>query len=866
MLSIWFSILCSYSTVVATIVASTYIYFNMDDSTDHKLLINDEDVEDTELFYQYDQDEDTTNNVSKLLGPLLGTNQKNIYSTNSVLEGSLTLRECNKAYGDYNGYKYSNNDLPEFDRCTTKGCISPLRRFDNIVGHFSEFYTNKNISKFKTLCLKPEILFTLKELGESIKIELGSSIRRGRLWNLQGCNMCTSSTTGNWIYRNEELDSKLSTMMDIVSVSFPSPLSAHTHHAWLESEDAKDVFKASLTFKQPEETTAVPGLLGTLQNNQLIDLAQEDSGENINAELRYQNLDIPGFLCAGHTAHSTEAGRVRRVCDKVGVRILNSKLIAQLEKGCQLADGHNKDKKEWLLWCMGKATYCSTDSILVLRNFFILCSKNTIHVPTLYINLEMHTVLISISSGVLLRKDANNLLVSTVSLYSDKWPDNKYTPEFPPLDTDKGFYFYFSSYFQLIPYIAFDRPPRTVIASVQSIQAVSTPYGAGTSSIAPTSVSKPLVSTPLIENILNSNDCGIPDNVPGQDLLICFANFNDTNEDSIMINEGSIARGLYSYMGYSAHVVNTTEKIPDPEQYVHIKNNRWWKSYSRRQTEPIVPVPTSNSDNKSVPILAGGDGRGRIVSTSITQNGQISVKCTRYSTSVTGDKLASGHGQKGVIKLIKETNMPWGIDENGEPIIFDIVMSLSSMTNRLTVGQYYEAVTAVKATREGRRIIVKPSQSCNDHTETILYDGKTGELIERESENGTVPVMATWGISKVWQMTQLTWDKQHYTHNTSGKSSITTAIGRTAGGGIKFGEMDNHAIDASGLYQSCKEMKMRINTIDSQMCTRCEEFIDTCSCGEERALTNVSIPWSQMVFNFADVLTTGYVTKYKLCF
>jgi hypothetical protein len=65
--------------------------------------------------------------------------------------------------------------------------------------------------------------------------------------------------------------------------------------------------------------------------------------------------------------------------------------------------------------------------------------QNTIHVPTLYINLETHIVLMSISSGVLLRKETNNLVVSTISLYSDKWPDNKYIPEFPSLDSDRGF-------------------------------------------------------------------------------------------------------------------------------------------------------------------------------------------------------------------------------------------------------------------------------------------------------------------------------------------------------------------------------------------------------------------------------------------
>ena len=836
----------------------------MDEPEDHKLLVNDEDIQDLELLNIQDEDEPTSINTFKLLGPLLSAKQKDIYSINSVLKGSLTLRECNETYGQYNGCKYSSNVLPEFDRCTTKGCISPLRRFENIVGHFSQTSINKNQVQLKTLCLKPEIFPTLKEFGESIKIELGSSIRRGRLWNLQGCNLCTNSSTGEWTYRNEQLDSKLSTMMDLVSQSFPSPLSAHSQHAWLESEDAKDTFKVLRIFKQPEETTAVPGLIGTFQNNQLIDLAQEDVNENINAEARYQDLETPGFLCAGHTAHSTEAGRVRRVCDKVTIRILNSSMTAQLEKACQIAERHNKDAKQWIVWCMGKATYCTTKSLLVLRDFLALCSKNTMHVPTLYINTELHVALISMSSGILLRRDMNKLLVSTLSSYSDIWPDEKCIPKFPALDSEEGFYFYFSSYFQLIPYIVYDRPPRTLIASVQSIQATCAPYGAGTSSIAPTHVSKPLVSTPLIESILNSEDCGIPDNMPGQDLLVCFANYNDTNEDSIIINEGSVARSLYSYMGYSAHVINTSEKVPEPGQYTHIKTNRWWKSYSRRQTDPPKSISMTEGSKKVIPLLAGGDGRGRIISTSTTQNGQLSVKSTRYSTSVTGDKLATGHGQKGVMKLCPQENMPWGLDENNQPIYFDMVMSLSSKTNRLTTGQYYEAVTGVRAVREGRRIIINPTDECNEHTETILYDGNTGELIE--SPDTSEPILASWGICRVWQMTQMTWDKQHYTHNTAGKQAITTPVGRTAGGGIKFGEMDNHAIDASGLYQPGKEMKMRIDTIDAQMCTHCGEFIDTCYCGEERTLTNVSIPWSQMVFNYADVLTTGYVTKYKLCF
>jgi len=62
-------------------------------------------------------------------------------------------------------------------------------------------------------------------------------------------------------------------------------------------------------FQQPEETTAGPGIYGTLHNNQQIDLAQEPDSKNIDEEARNRDLDIPGFLCGGHTAHSTEAGR-----------------------------------------------------------------------------------------------------------------------------------------------------------------------------------------------------------------------------------------------------------------------------------------------------------------------------------------------------------------------------------------------------------------------------------------------------------------------------------------------------------------------------------------------------------------------------
>ena len=138
------------------------------------------------------------------------------------------------------------------------------------------------------------------------------------------------------------------------------------------------------------------------------------------------------------------------------------------------------------------------------------------------------------------------------------------------------------------------------------------------------------------------------------------------------------------------------------------------------------------------------------------------------------------------------------------------------------------------------------------------------ELIERVSENGDIPVQASWGISRVWQMTQLTWDKQHYTHNTAGKYSINTTVGRTAGGGIRFGEMESHAVASSGLVEPYRELKSRMDLINVQICTKCDMLVQMCQNHSSEYYTTVSIPYSLMVFSYSNLLTSGSVTKFKL--
>lgn len=818
---------------------------------------------------------DVVPNAAEVLGPLLNASLTDTYSFNESLKDDLTLRNCNKLYGDNGGCKYGGAQIPEFDRCVTKGCISPLRRFINIVGHFATGEQLRTEHTAATICLRPELFDTLDELALSLEAELAVSVRKGRLWSLANTNMCTCDENGDWMYEGLNLDSKLASSMSMLAASFDPPLSFHTHHAWLESAEFKDATKTMKIFKQPQETTAVPGFMGTVHNCQVVDLAQELDNDPADIPLREADLNgFYGFICLGHTAHSLEAGRVARVASKVYTRIFGQTTLDRLVKALQLANRKNSTGKEYILYCLGKMVICSLHSLITIRNFLASTASIDGQTATLEINTDFHVALLSISSGVLLRRDANRMIVSSNSILSSAWPDGKKIPEYPDPASPEGFEFYYSTYFQLIPFICYDRPPRPLIASVQHIQATATPYGAGTSSVAPTHTSKPLVSTPYLESILNDRSAGIPDHAPGEDLMVLVANFNDTYEDSIIFSKAGAARGLFNHMAYSANVVNSNEKIPDVGQKTHIKNNRWWKTYSASYLDDSKIKQAEMENDNGTLVMAEVDGRGKVVAKSVTASGQVSVKMLRHTASVNGDKGATGHGQKGVLKLWDEQDMPYGIDENGEVLRFDMIISMSSIANRLTEGQYYEMIAGARAVREGRRLIIAPGEYETEHTETVVYSGTTGELITRPDEDnvpgmeewdGDIPILASWGICRVWAMTQLSFDKQHYTHNTSSKYTINTLTGRTAGGGIREGEMELHAGVSSGLIHCKKEIKSRVDLIRVQYCTRCQRvYGQTCICGDDATPVPWQLPHAMLVYDYANVIVNGQVIEYKV--
>lgn len=205
--------------------------------------------------------------------------------------------------------------------------------------------------------------------------------------------------------------------------------------------------------------------------------------------------------------------------------------------------------------------------------------------------------------------------------------------------------------------------------------------------------------------------------VPGLDLTVCIANFNDNYEDCFMVSRSAADRGCFMTSCYTSHKISDSESIPDRGRRALTSSNRWWKA----------------------------DTPGTVLSVSLASGGERSVRVHRVSKLVSGDKLSTHHGQKGVVKLVRDEDMPWGVGSLGDIVHFDLIMALSSVVNRVTLGQCDEMREAML------RIGLATESSLDLACEAVLYDGKTGVVIERPtgSGQGVVPVRATIHLFKI---------------------------------------------------------------------------------------------------------------------
>jgi len=345
---------------------------------------------------------------------------------------------------------------------------------------------------------------------------------------------------------------------------------------------------------------------------------------------------------------------------------------------------------------------------------------------------------------------------------------------------------------------------------------------------------------PLIQADVSS----IMDEHPGgQNVVVAVMCYDGYNmNDAVVINKSSVERGLFRSFYFRTY--ETVKKrywggqedeitIPEPG----IKGHRGDDAYKHLAEDGIVN-PETEVDSNSVLIGKVSPLRflsGEEFATGIENRRENSV-CVRYGekgivdevfiTETTdayqlikvrirdqripevGDKLATRHGQKGIISLlVPQEDMPFTADG----VVPDIIFNPHAIPSRMTVGQLLELIagktralsckeieaSAFNHMKEKEIREIMKSLGFRDDGKQTLYDGRTGRMYD---------VLIFTGISYYLKLDHMVADKIHA--RSRGPVTLLTkqpTEGRAKRGGLRLGEMEQQCLIGHGATMVLKE-------------------------------------------------------------
>lgn len=349
---------------------------------------------------------------------------------------------------------------------------------------------------------------------------------------------------------------------------------------------------------------------------------------------------------------------------------------------------------------------------------------------------------------------------------------------------------------------------------------------------------RPLVET-YINNILNYDD-----HPSGQNVNIAVMSFEGYNmEDSIVINKSSIERGLLWTFLFRSHGAEEKRYMGGQEDIIGIpepgvRGYRGEEYYKSLDEDGIVSAETElasddviigkvsplrflgsldqfitgleNIRETSVKIKHGEDGTvDRIFLTESTTGAKlVKVVLRSLKKPEIGDKLASRHGQKGVIGLVvPQQEMPF-TEDGSTP---DLIFNPHGIPSRMTIGQLLEILAGKLSALKGEQIdgsgfhsegeeeyrkLLRKYGFRNDGKET-LYSGKTGQIFENKIYMGNIFYQ---------KLDHLVSNKIHA--RSKGPVTLLTkqpTEGKSKKGGLRLGEMEKDCLIAHGASLVLKE-------------------------------------------------------------
>jgi DNA-directed RNA polymerase II subunit RPB2 len=395
---------------------------------------------------------------------------------------------------------------------------------------------------------------------------------------------------------------------------------------------------------------------------------------------------------------------------------------------------------------------------------------------------------------------------------------------------------------------------------------------------------KPLVETRIM-NLIHLNK--IPS---GSQLIVAIMTHTGYNqEDSLLINKGSIDRGMSLTTVYHTEKDEDKQKIngdeeirckPDPTKTKGLKMG----NYNKVNSKGVIPENTliENRDviiAKVTPIKENRNDHTKIIKYEdqskiyktveetyvdknyIDRNGEgynfAKVRTRVVRKPVIGDKFSSRHGQKGTVgNIIPECDMPY--NENG--IRPDIIINPHAIPSRMTIGQLKETILGKVLVELGLfgdgtafgdfevkeicDLLLKAGYEA--HGNELLYDGLTGEQVECSVFMGPVFYQ---------RLKHMVNDKAH-SRSIGPMVNLTRqpAEGRSRDGGLRFGEMERDCMVSHGASRFTRgRMYDASDKYSVFVCRKCgliasyndKMHIHLChTCGNRADFAYVEIPYA----------------------
>jgi DNA-directed RNA polymerase II subunit RPB2 len=354
---------------------------------------------------------------------------------------------------------------------------------------------------------------------------------------------------------------------------------------------------------------------------------------------------------------------------------------------------------------------------------------------------------------------------------------------------------------------------------------------------------QPLVKTNM-HKLLNSSNmpCGI-------NVIVAIASYTGFNqEDSIMVNQSSVDRGLFNSTFYRTYKEQCNKNLSTGEEEVFCKyidddesvkrpfnydklsddgfidENIFVQSgdimigkYMPQKIQNAVFVNKDNSvvvkNNESgyIDMKCAHDKYFKNTSAEGYQFAKIKVRDFRQPTI--GDKLSSTSGQKGTIGMMyRQEDMPF----NKDGLVPDIIINPHAIPSRMTIAQLLETIMGKACTMLGAYGNATP------FTDMTIYDlmdilqtdcglERTGNEILYNSRTGEqMTTNIFMGPTYYQRLKHMVCDKMH-SRNSNGPIVLLTrqpAEGRARDGGLRLGEMEVECNWAHGTMYFLKERFM----------------------------------------------------------